>query len=118
MNQCKDCIDNQEQEIANVNNNQIRMFSVPTDLSGEVIKNQKWLLANPENAKGFSSAAYFFARKLHKELKVPIGIVNSSWGGTRVEAWTSNNKLTKLESTKNKVPEIQDFELFEKFDSF
>ena len=113
MNQCKDCIDNQEQEIANVNNNQIRMFSVPTDLSGEVIKNQKWLLANPENAKGFSSAAYFFARKLHKELKVPIGIVNSSWGGTRVEAWTSNNKLTKLESTKNKVPEIQDFKLFE-----
>ena len=113
MNQCKDCIDDQEQEIANVNNNQIRMFSVPTDLSGEVIKNQKWLLANPENAKGFSSVAYFFARKLHKELKVPIGIVNSSWGGTRVEAWTSNNKLTKLESTKNKVPEIQDFELFE-----
>jgi len=113
LNQCENCIDNQDEEIANANNNQIRMFSVPQDLSGEIIKNRKWLVANPENAEGFSAAAYFFARKLHKELKTPIGIVNTSWGGTRVEAWTSNDKLTKLESTKNKVPKIQDYEAFE-----
>ena len=113
LNQCKNCIDNQDEEIANANNNQIRMFSVPQDLSGEIIKNKKWLVANPVNAEGFSAAAYFFARKLHKELKTPIGIVNTSWGGTRVEAWTSNDKLTKLELTKNKVPKIQDYEAFE-----
>jgi len=113
LNQCKNCIDNQEEEIANVNNSLIRMFSVPQDLSGEVIKNKKWLVANPENAEGFSAAAYFFARELHKELNIPIGIVNTSWGGTRVEAWTSNNKLTKLETTKNRVPKIKNFESFE-----
>ena len=104
MNQCTDCIDNQDEEISNVNNNQIRMFTVPIDLSGELIKESKWLVANPKNAEGFSAAAYYFARKLNKELQIPIGIVNTSWGGTRVEAWTSNRKLMSIPVTKEKVP--------------
>ena len=113
MNQCANCIDNQDKEISNVNNNQIRMFTVPMDLSGELIQNSKWKVANPKNAEGYSAAAYFFARKLHQELKVPIGIVNTSWGGTRVEAWTSNRKLMSISSTKDKVPEEQDYDLLQ-----
>ena len=97
-----------------MNNNQIRMFTVPIDLSGELIKNSKWQVANPKNAEGFSAAAYFFARKLHEELQVPIGIVNTSWGGTRVEAWTSNSKLNSISATEGKVPKYDDFKLFEK----
>ncbi|MDA8818773.1 beta-lactamase family protein [Flavobacteriaceae bacterium] len=50
MNQCINCIDNQDEEISKVNNNEIRMFTVPLDLSGELIKKSKWLVANPENA--------------------------------------------------------------------
>jgi sialate O-acetylesterase len=114
MNQCINCIDNQDEEISNVNNNQIRMFTVPMDLSGELIKESKWLVANPKNAEGFSAAAYYFARKLNKELQIPIGIVNTSWGGTRVEAWTSNSKLSSLSTTKNKVPKYDDYNSFEK----
>ena len=114
MNQCINCIDNQDEEISNVNNNQIRMFTVPMDLSGELIKESKWLVANPKNAEGFSAAAYYFARKLNKELQIPIGIVNTSWGGTRVEAWTSNSKLSSLLTTKNKVPKYDDYDSFEK----
>jgi sialate O-acetylesterase len=113
MNQCVNCIDNQDEEISKVNNNEIRMFTVPKDLSGELIKKSKWLVANPENAEGFSAAAYYFARKLNKELKIPIGIVNTSWGGTRVEAWTSNRKLMSISSTKDKVPEEQDYDLLQ-----
>ena len=113
MNQCVNCIDNQDEEISKVNNNEIRMFTVPMDLSGELIKKSKWLVANPENAEGFSAAAYYFARKLNKELKIPIGIVNTSWGGTRVEAWTSNRKLMSISSTKDKVPEEQDYDLLQ-----
>ena len=113
MNQCVNCIDNQDEEISKVNNNEIRMFTVPLDLSGELIKKSKWLVANPENAEGFSAAAYYFARKLNKELKIPIGIVNTSWGGTRVEAWTSNRKLMSISSTKDKVPEEQDYDLLQ-----
>ena len=114
MNQYINCIDNQDEEISNVNNNQIRMFTVPMDLSGELIKESKWLVANPKNAEGFSAAAYYFARKLNKELQIPIGIVNTSWGGTRVEAWTSNSKLSSLSTTKNKVPKYDDYNSFEK----
>ena len=113
MNQCINCIDNQDEEISKVNNNEIRMFTVPLDLSGELIKKSKWLVANPENAEGFSAAAYYFARKLNKELKIPIGIVNTSWGGTRVEAWTSNRKLMSIPATKDKVPEEQDYDLLQ-----
>ena len=111
MNQCEGCIDSQEEEIANANYNNIRMFNVPMDLTGEEIKNEKWLVTNSENANKFSAAAYFFARKLHAELKIPIGIVNTSWGGTRVEAWTSNKKLRTLNSTKNEVPKNIDYDL-------
>ena len=113
MNQCVNCIDNQDEEISKVNNNEIRMFTVPMDLSGELIKKSKWLVANPKNAEEFSATAYYFARKLNKELKIPIGIVNTSWGGTRVEAWTSNRKLMSISSTKDKVPEEQDYDLLQ-----
>ena len=113
MNQCINCIDNQEEEISNVNNNKIRMFSVPMDLSGELIQKSKWQVANPKNSERFSATAYFFGRKLYEELKVPIGIINTSWGGTRVEAWTSNKKLTSISPTKGKVPKYDDFKLFE-----
>ncbi len=113
MNQCNNCIDNQEEEISKVNNNQIRMFTVPMDLSGELIKESKWLVANPKNAEGFSAAAYYFARKLNKELQIPIGIVNTSWGGTRVEAWTSNRKLMSIPATKEKIPKDQDYDLLQ-----
>ena len=107
MNQCDGCIDNQEEEIKNANYNDIRMFSVPQDLWGDAIKRRKWEITTSENVEDFSAAAYFFARKLNKELKIPIGIINSSWGGTRVEAWTSMQKLKLLNSTKEKKDVIE-----------
>ncbi len=48
-----------------------------------------WRDANPRNADGFSGVAFYFARSLHQDLKIPIGIINSSWGGTAAEAWMS-----------------------------
>ena len=48
------------------------------------------------NVIDFNAVGYFFARDLHKELKVPVGIINSSWGGTRIEAWSSLNQLATL----------------------
>lgn len=47
-----------------------------------------WKECTPEEAKGFSAVAYFFGSKLAGELNVPIGLINSSWGGTPAEAWT------------------------------
>lgn len=48
----------------------------------------KWTVCSPKTAKNFTAVGYFFARRLHRELDVPIGIINPSWGGTRIEPWT------------------------------
>ncbi|MBI1367610.1 MAG: 9-O-acetylesterase [Planctomycetes bacterium] len=47
-----------------------------------------WLVCSPKTVAGFTAAGYYMARKLHQELKVPIGLIHSSWGGTRIEPWT------------------------------
>ena len=97
-------IDNKN-EYLSANYPEIRMFNIPQDLSGKYLNNVKWLIINPENIEkslgggvntGISATAFFFAVKLYTKLNIPIGIINSSWGGTRVEAWTSHKKLKEL----------------------
>lgn len=56
----------------------------------------QWQACTPETIPTFSSTAYFFARELYRELKVPIGIIDSSWGGTSAEAWTPAAGLKTL----------------------
>ena len=56
---------------------------------------------------GFSAVAYFFGRDLQRELKVPIGLIHSSWGGTIAEAWTSANALKTLPDFKTRVVEME-----------
>jgi sialate O-acetylesterase len=77
-------------EIAAANNPEIRLFSVPLVPSGKPAKdvNAKWVACTPDTIKIFSAALYFFGRELHKDLNVPIGLINTSWGGTRIEPWT------------------------------
>ena len=97
---------NQKQEIQNANYTNIRMFSVPKNLNGTNIYLASWKLATPENVLDFSAVGYFFAREVHNKLEVPVGIINSSWGGTRVEAWTSIEKLAEMTPSKKKAQEI------------
>ena len=54
-----------------------------------------WQVCSPATVPGFSAVAYFFGRKLQQELKVPVGLINSSWGGTLCEAWTSRETLQR-----------------------
>ena len=56
----------------------------------------QWKSCSSTEIPTFSSTAYFFARKLHQELKVPIGIIDASWGGTPAEAWTPAAGLKQL----------------------
>lgn len=83
--------DDFDKEKANANYPEIRMFKVannPQTTPQEKVKGQ-WLVCSPETVGGFSATAYFFGRKLHKDLKVPVGLINSSVGGTAIESWTS-----------------------------
>jgi len=53
----------------------------------------KWAECTPASVSPFSAVGYFFGRDLHKKLHVPVGMIESAWGGTRVEAWTSREKI-------------------------
>jgi sialate O-acetylesterase len=81
---------NAQQEIAAAKYPLIRHVKVPLVQSNVPLDNFKgnWQVCSPETAGGFTACGYFMARKLNQELNVPIGLINSSWGGTRVEPWT------------------------------
>lgn len=53
----------------------------------------RWQVCNPANSPEFSATAFFFAETLHKSLNVPIGIIVSAWGGTKVESWIDRETL-------------------------
>lgn len=90
-------IDNVEEEIKNADYPQIRLFTVSTATSQYPQDHfvGKWSVCTPEQMKSFSAIGYFFARKLNKELGMPIGIINSSWGGTPAESWMPEEAITK-----------------------
>lgn len=69
----------------------IRMFTVARKTAGEPQAEAagEWKVCTPETVGSFSATAYFFGRRLHRELKVPVGLLHSSWGGTPIQAWTS-----------------------------
>lgn len=83
---------NAKEEIAAADHSQIRLFNVPGHTTSPVAKEAcpgKWEICQPSTVRGFSAVGYFFGRRLQNELNVPIGLVGSNWGGTRIEPWTS-----------------------------
>lgn len=81
--------------IAQAKNPNIRLFTVKHNSSISPIKELKgkWLVSSPANVSGFSAVGYSFADYLNKVLDIPIGIINTSWGGTPAEAWTDKKTL-------------------------
>lgn len=65
----------------------------PSDSPVDRVKTSGWQPSIPETAANFSAVGYFFARELAAKLNVPIGIINSSWGGTPIESWTAEPVL-------------------------
>lgn len=82
---------NYETEKTNANFPLIRMIKIDRNSQPTIQEDCKgqWNVCSPDTVGNFSASAYFFGRKLHQELNVPIGLINSSWGGTDVAAWTS-----------------------------
>jgi len=75
---------------------QIRLFTVPKKIAlspQEDTLPASWQVCTPDTAKSFSAVAYFFARELHRNLKVPIGIIASTWPGTTIEEWIDPDAL-------------------------
>lgn len=87
-------------EVKTANNDEIRQFAVPQKYN---FKNPEidfdggeWKSVTPENVLNFSAIGYFFAKSLYQEYRVPIGIINSSLGGSPVESWISEEKLRRF----------------------
>jgi hypothetical protein len=88
-------VKNYEEEIVNANYANIRFFTVLTNASPKPLDDVtgRWAACSPETIKTFSAVAYFYGRELYQKLKIPIGLISSSWGGTKAEAWTSQDVL-------------------------
>lgn len=87
-------------EIASANNPQIRNFFIPTAISKVDVRSDlpasSWLPVTPENVLQMGAVSYFFARDLYAQYQVPIGIINSSVGGTPIESWISEAGLKEF----------------------
>lgn len=95
-----------DKEIASANFSQVRFLMV--DHSNEVkpqtdISTGGWKVCNSVSVKELSAVAYFFARKIHVDQNVPIGIIQSTWGGTRIEPWTSREMLLTSPISKERT---------------
>jgi sialate O-acetylesterase len=90
------------EDVAEANYPEMRLFTVGhrtgeaplTDVEGH------WVIASPEEAARFSAVGYFFGRELLQKLRVPIGLIKSTWGGTPAEAWTSREALLSASELK------------------
>ena len=108
---------NGAEEVAAANLPEVRLFSVPLTVADEpskdvIVKDPAknpvgWNVCTPQTVGNFTAVGFFFGRELHKKLNVPIGLINSSWGGTRAEAWTSKPALA---SEKDLTPIITSWE--------
>jgi sialate O-acetylesterase len=114
-------------EIETANDSQIRLFTVPKNVSNKPLAvfgpvhdgkpawqegMAKWLVCTPKNVTvgawgGFSAAGYFFGRELQHDLKVPVGLIHTSWGGTVAEAWTSGEALETMADFRPAVQQLR-----------
>lgn len=84
-------------EIPRAPNDEIRLLTIAKDTSPTPLEDfeqpVRWERTTSESAANFSAVCFFFARELYKHVKVPMGLVHSSWGGSKIEPWMSTSAL-------------------------
>ncbi len=104
-------VSNSNDAVFNAGNNNIRLYTVPRSVKlsiQDTSKQSDWKPADPEAVANFSAIGYYFARLLQERLKVPVGIVNISYGGSSAEAWMSGEALKPF--TEIRLPTTADAE--------
>jgi sialate O-acetylesterase len=100
------------EDIAKANYPEIRHFWIANvaNLQGpqDDLPGGFWKWANPNDVNQFSAVSYFFARKVYEKYKVPIGLINASWGGAPIEAWTSEEGLKEFPDILSTVQKNKD----------
>ncbi len=103
---------NGAQEVANAKFPKIRLFVIPLVPAGTPSDYvaAKWVECSPETAAGSSAVLYFFGREIHQKLEVPVGLITTAWGGTRIQPWIPPQGYTaipELEGEKNEMLGMQ-----------
>src|ERR1019366_1597022 len=86
---------NADKEAAAANYPLIHLFKVQRVVAGkpQTDVQGQWVVATPQTVGEFSAIGYFFGRDLHRAMKIPVGLIATSWGGTPAEAWMSDAVL-------------------------
>jgi len=86
-------------EVLNSDNPKLRQFKVPNTMKAEPaddLDDGVWQISSPRTSGDFSAVAYYFGKKLASDLNVTVGLINASWGGTFIEAWTGSEALHSI----------------------
>jgi sialate O-acetylesterase len=98
--------ENAEKEIKEANYPSIREFTVSRDLSSlplDDVKAGKWEVCSATTVGNFTAVGFFFAKKIWEELKIPIGLIHTSWGATNSETWTSREGFESSDEFKEMI---------------
>ncbi|WMI68291.1 sialate O-acetylesterase [Mangrovimonas sp. YM274] len=107
-------VTNAEQEMNDADYPKIRQFLVAQDMSAQPkshLKQGAWTISNKEDVANFTAVGFFFAKKLYQELNVPIGLINTTWGGTCVETWTSEEGLANSDEFRKLMAGLPNLDL-------
>jgi sialate O-acetylesterase len=107
-------INNYKQEIANADYPMIRHIKIPNTVSSALkddVTKGDWQICSPQTAGDFTAVGYFFARELYNKLHVPIGLINTSWGGTMVETWISRKGFEQTAYFKKMIDSMSSLDL-------
>ncbi|MDR3194981.1 MAG: 9-O-acetylesterase [Tannerella sp.] len=101
-----------EKEVSEAGYPQIRLLSVARKMSAvplqeAAITGDGWQECNPQTVGDFTAAGYFFGRELHRNLNIPVGLIDCSWGGTNIETWMSLPTIEPYAEYREKVQEMQ-----------
>ncbi|TWU20141.1 F5/8 type C domain protein [Novipirellula galeiformis] len=96
-------------DIPNSTHPNLRLFAVPltTALTPQDHVEANWTRSSPETSASFSAIGYYFGLRLHEELGVPVGMIQSAWGGTRIEPWTSVEGVEAVPTLKSEADRIR-----------
>jgi sialate O-acetylesterase len=103
---------NAQEEIAAADHPLIRHIKVPhtpAQTPQSDVPASGWQPATPQTAREFTAVGYYFARNLQKELNVPIGLIGSNWGGTRIEPWTPPEGFKQVPALKEIADNLDQF---------
>ncbi|MBK9138865.1 MAG: sialate O-acetylesterase [Verrucomicrobia bacterium] len=94
-----------EADIASAGNPNLRLFTVPKLKAREPVADVKasWQLCSPATVPGFSAVGFYFGRALQTALKVPVGMIHTSWGGSPAEVWMSEHVLRGDEEYRRQI---------------